>query len=1055
MGGLSIADLIRLHLDGGPRGNRSAETEGDGTDGSEPASYRRTVPGITDAIGERVGDSPLEVLSELSALVEEGHVEESVTSVEGRPEDRTVYRLTEAGGKRARSLREELAEREVRIQRNGYERRCSLGEIDEHVEAGVDVPGDDPLIGTLVALQDDDRLVLDGTESEEDAIVGRDHELAVLEELLCRDSARTDTHSGIVIAGPTGIGKTALVDAFAERVRKRGGVVLSGAAAPGNNEPYGPIKEALSTAPEADSSDPFGDAGDAVVEADSYEAYRQTLFAEIVTRVETIVGDEPALFFVDDLHWADPATLELFASLLADLDAERTAVVGTYNDSLVDDENRLATMIGRELDAGRLERLRLSALDRDELTALIQQELETPAVPAAFVDAIEELTGGNPLFLVECLRHLTDQDVLDPGRGQWPTDPTAIPLPETIDGIIETRLARLTEDELSILQSAAVIGERVPLSVLSAVTDRSEAALQEVASTFVEADLWTEVRAAELPLTRTFRFESAVARERVLETLDPDDRRDRHEAVAEALLSVNGQNEQDRHAAVARQYERAGHVDDAIEHYREAAAHATDVYAHDCALAALDRAYELASEHDRETARDELRLEMAERWYLVGEYDRAADHVKHVYDRATDPERLQRALARLAKVAVAQGAFDRAIELATEGVELSAECESVAICQLLHAKCMAEWRQGRCETASETARKQQQLATELDDRSLVADALHDLGTIRLQQGAYTEAEARFEDELAIRRELDDRHGVAKTLGNMGIVAQHLGELKDTLEYYERSLEEFRTVGSQYDVATVLNNLGTIALEGGELDRAQVYLEESLDCFQRLDIRDGIALVLTNIGNLARARGNVETARTYHQDGLELARELGSRHLVAENVDGLGLLAAAEGDLHRARESFEESLAIKHELGVTHGIAQTLTDLGDVCLDLGAYDRAREHLEEAEQLAGEVGDPTLVADCRSQLGALAIHERELTAATRWFDGAIEALEDAGTLGTDRARPLDRLDELLELAVDAGYDDAAADWCQRLTNLLDRRDDDVDEERFADPRARSPG
>jgi tetratricopeptide (TPR) repeat protein len=686
---------------------------------------------------------------------------------------------------------------------------------------------------------------------------------------------------------------------------------------------------------------------------------------------------------------------------------------------------------------------------------LIERELDVASVPAAFVDAIEELTGGNPLFVVECLRHLIDEGVLAPDSGTWPTDPTTMPLPETIDGIIETRLARLGDDELSVLQSAAVIGERVPLSVLATVTDRSEAELQEIASTFVEADLWTEVRAAELPLTRTFRFESAVARERVLETLSASDRRTRHESVAEALLSVNGQDEQDRHASVARQYERAGRIDSAIDHYQEAADHATDVYAHDCALASLERAHDLASEHDREATCSELLLEMAECWYLIGEYDRAAEQVKRVYDGTTDAELLQRALARLGKIAVAQGAFDRAIELAEEGIELTSGGEPTAVCRLLHVKCMAEWRQGQFETARETARRQHQLASEIEDRSLVADALHDLGTILLQQGAYEAAEGRFDEELSIRHELDDRHGVAKTLGNIGIVAQHQGDLEDTREYYERSLEGFSEVGSQYDVATVLNNLGTIALESGELDRAQVYLEESLECFRRLDIRDGIALVLTNIGNLARARGNVEAARSYHQDGLELARELGSRHLVAENVDGLGLLAAAEGDVHDARESFEESLAIKRDLGVTHGIAQTLADLGSVCLDMGAHDRARNHLEEAEQLAGQVGDPTLVADCRGQLGTLAVQEDDIQTASQWCEAAIEALEEAGTLGTDRAKPLDRLDELVSRAMDAGYDEAASDWCQRLTDLLDSRDDDVDEERFADPRARSLG
>jgi tetratricopeptide (TPR) repeat protein len=213
-------------------------------------------------------------------------------------------------------------------------------------------------------------------------------------------------------------------------------------------------------------------------------------------------------------------------------------------------------------------------------------------------------------------------------------------------------------------------------------------------------------------------------------------------------------------------------------------------------------------------------------------------------------------------------------------------------------------------------------------------------------------------------------------------------------------------------------------------------------------------VLTNKGALARAREEPAVARNAHEDGLDLARELGSRHLVAENIDGLGLLAAAAGDVHDARQYFERSLAIKRELGVTHGIAQTLSDLGWSCRTIGARRRAREHLEEAERLASDVKDPSLLATCRAQLGTLAVERGDISRATQWVNQAVEALEGAGAIGTDRARPIERLDEVVAVALDAGYQEAPRDWCQRVTTLLQGRDD-VDAECFDDHRVRSAG
>jgi tetratricopeptide (TPR) repeat protein len=194
------------------------------------------------------------------------------------------------------------------------------------------------------------------------------------------------------------------------------------------------------------------------------------------------------------------------------------------------------------------------------------------------------------------------------------------------------------------------------------------------------------------------------------------------------------------------------------------------------------------------------------------------------------------------------------------------------------------------------------------------------------------------------------------------------------------------------------------------------------------------------------------ARRAHEDGLELARELGSQHLVAENIDGLGLVAAAAGDVHDAREQFERSLEIKRELGVTHGIAQTLSDLATVCREIGAGKRAREHLEEAEALAAGVNDPSLLAVCRAKLGRLAVERDERARATEWVDKALSALDGAGTVGTDRARPIEQFDELIAQATAAGYEDAARNWCQRVTALLERRDD-VDDDRFDDHRVQT--
>ena len=1072
---VATGELVCLSLSTVPSG---------GGEDDAPVPYGCSVPGISDGIGSNATDSDLDLLSVLSDLVDEGLVEASVRSVEGLEGDRTVYQLTPEGRQHALERRNELAEEWITLRRDGGDRQVRLGDIGEHVDVGEHFAVDDPVVGAVAELDDEDRLVLETTRAGE-RFANRTQELAALETSLFGEDAdvdiaeaasgggtaadaidvtsdeRLDTDSdgpvdettvsmtpsatGIVLRGPTGIGKTSLVTEFAREVRDRDGHVLTGSAGPGAGEPYGPVRSALMGGGAFDAAALFSefDAGEA--DTESYEAQRRSLFVEVTEAVEAFVGDDPALLFLDELQWADPATLEFVEFFLGQADAPKLLVVAAYNTELTEPDDKLVETIEQAETAGRLDCIDMEPLSPEHLESMIKWYLDAETVPEAFVTAVHRRTGGNPLFVAESVRHLEDEGVIDESLADVPTDPETVPLPETVEKVLATRLSRLASEQLSLLQTAAVIGEQVLLSVLARVTDRTEATLQDVATAFVDADLWELDPAAEVPLSRAFRFGSAAIRDTVLDTMDEERKKQSHEHVAKALLAVRGQDEHGRHARVAYHYEQAECTDDAIAQYRAAAEHAIDVYAHDSALESLDRAFELAAEADRTETAIELALEQARVRIIVGEYDRATDHAEYVREHSDDDEQIQLALFRLSQIAEARGELERAVELAQEGLERTHDRESTVACQLLHAKCKAEWRQGRYDTAFETGRRQHELAKSLDDPDLIADALHDLGTIRLQQAAYDEAEQRFQAELEIRRERGDRHGVAGLLNNLGAVAYRQLKLEDAREYHEEALESYREIGSRHDVAACLVNLGLVLKAMEEYERGRSVLEESLETFRDLGNEPGVSATLTNLGLLTSDQGDLEAAREYHEEGLAIARECENRHHEAENLDGLGVVAHERGDHEQAREYFEESLSIKRELGTKTNVADTLRSLGELSLDRHALDQAREHLTEAEEQAREVGNASLVATCQILLALVAIHDDDATTAEDWCDKALTTLSSAGEADEESIEAVEWLDELTADALAAGHDRLAHQWCAQALVTIDTLGLDTDDYR----------
>jgi tetratricopeptide (TPR) repeat protein len=985
----SLGDLVCLHL---------AANDGTGEAASAPRAL--TAAGIGDAL--EVGDDAvarIQLLSRLDALVEKGLVTAGERAVAARAEPRTVYRLTGPGRDHAAAVRERLAAESV-VLADGSTQEVPLSEVSEYVDADTD-----PMVTAVARLTADGEVSLEGPAEER--FVGRRAELDALVDTVEGSFERGSRTA--VVAGDAGIGKTALVREAVEDVRdRREDVVLArGASQEGAVDPYAPLRQAFDALPDGgELTGRLAEAGATVTPEDPERvaAKRTALFDDVADALREVAGERPVVLFVDNLQWADEATLSLFGHLATAITEwlYPVAFVGSYRPAAVagEDDHPLPALLDRLEAETNHTRLTLDPLARGETRALLSRILGRGELPGDFVEVVHDRTGGVPLFVTETVAHLVDEGVVDPSSGRYPATTEGFDLPGSVIEQVDRRLSALDGDSRELLRLGAVVGEYVPAAVLGAASDLDPARRREYVDLLVASRVWERVEPVAPGGSADLRFVSGLLREAVVERLPEGTARRYNERVADAMIALYDDDALgERAARVAAHLEAAGRPGEAAAFYRRAGDHARERYAHGDAVENYRRALAVVGTHDAADGPHPAALarELAAVHATAGDFAAAVDAVGEGLDHAPAASRVRAELLGVrARVETKRGDFDAAEETARRVGEMAAAVDATDLqAEALRRLGRTAQRQGDADLAEERSRRALDLAREADERDEVASILNGLGAALTQQGAFEEARDRFTESLEIERDLGDRHGAAHSLGNLGAVAMRAGDDDEARGYHEESLAAFREVGDRHGAARTLGNLGGMAMRAGDLDVARERYEESLAAFREVGDRHGAASVLGNLGVVAQKQAQFGDAADYYRESLETKRAVGDRDGAARTLNNLGLTAAIQGSLEEARRKHTESLRTFRDLGNRRGEGQSLKNLGRVAIMRGSLGRARQRLEDALALFRDIDDTKSESQALKNLAWLGIEDGDLQAAGDHLAESLAGFREVGS------------------------------------------------------------
>jgi len=615
-------------------------------------------------------------------------------------------------------------------------------------------------------------------------------------------------------------------------------------------------------------------------------------------------GGAPLIVRLDDLHWADDASLDFIDHLeTANRDIPLLLLMFSR-----------PTLFERRRVPDGLVRIDLAPLDRSASRDLADELLKKlPHVPAALRELVTGGADGNPFYMEELVKMLVDQGAIRIVE-RWSINADtllALKVPPTLTGVLQARLDGLPASERRALQLASVIGLRFAPATLAHIDPRAAEHLPELRRRELVA------REAASDGAGEYVFRHQLLHQVTYDTLLKRDRREAHARTADWLAAQTGANAQALLATAAEHYAKAGDAANAAEFYARAAAHHAGTFANEQALACTARALALAPPGDADL-----------RWRLLATRERTLDLVARRGPQLEDIESLL--------------ALAEALPPGSEGDTRRAE---------------AAWR--RCDIADRTgdwpcAAREARRAIELAERAGADDialrAMQRLAQALAFQGDPAAGLAIAEAGLVRAQALGSPVAQSRMANALSLCAAEMGDLVASLRHDLTMLACCRQGGDRRSEAVALINVGVAYLRFGAHPEARLHLEASLRLNRELGNRVVEGGSLAGLSELALREGDAATALAQAQEALDILVVADSRLYQIDALHNLGNACFGLERWAEAHDAFARDEALAREIDVSgkvnnalEGQARVALARGDPAAAAAAIDRLLVHV----------------------------------------------------------------------------------------------------------------
>jgi predicted ATPase len=679
------------------------------------------------------------------------------------------------------------------------------------------------------------------------------------------------------------------------------------------------------------------------IEGESDLGGKEQLWDAVCTLLTKFAQERPLILFVDDLHWADEDTLDLFSYIARNTPAARMIIVGTYRNEDVQSEGEEPHPLLRlQAELQSTDRFLLIGLERLPAEAL--RDMVASLFPGSdfgptFYESLHAETEGNPFFAVETLKLLKMEGAIEKSGDAFrlKEDYDRIAIPRSIQDIVLRRIERLKEDEREILEIGAVEGESFHSGTIGSCLELSRIRLLKKLQ-ILERD-----HHIIHPEEKTYRFDHGKIREFLYDAITPELRVEYHKMIG-SYLAETFPGEEHLAASIAYHHLNGGNEANALPFLVSAGEWAKRLFANKQAVEYYQKALEIVRRQERQggtPAKEKATIleGLADIWTLIGKQNEALGNYTDLLNAKGIPFLKRNELLRkIGLVHANTGDNEKALEVLqqaerelNESGDLIAKSEQMkaALGKTRITRSRVFKSLGRYDEAKQEVEGGLRLMGQEGNLKEYAEALNNLGVIYEDLGAYELAAGMYEKSLKAREELGDKKGVAVGYNNLANVYYYLGDYRRTAENSKKSLDIMTEIGYRAGIAGACNNLGTVYQDQGRYDDARGMHERCLSLRQEIGDKPGVAMSLGNIGSVLIDLGDFGAAKERLEKNLVISREMSFRIFESQVHSWLALASLQLGDAGGALETALAAVRIAEEMDQRSQLASAKRTLGIV------------------------------------------------------------------------------------------------------------------------------
>ena len=648
---------------------------------------------------------------------------------------------------------------------------------------------------------------------------------------------------------------------------------------------------------------------------EDHQQLRDRASAYIEDYFQLLTDQSTAVIVLEDIHWADDSSLDLIDHIGSRTPQQPLLIVCLARRTLLERHSQWGA------DQQYHSHLEISPLSNPDSRLLVDEILQkVDQVPAALRELIISNTEGNPFYIEELVKMLIETDVIFTRGDTWQIELdrlAKIEVPDTLTGVLQSRLDSLPTFERRILQIAAVMGKDFWDDAVEWIRQASgqiedgELPNQMVDSlaSLQQRELIHFREESTFIGTREYSFKHILFRDVAYETTVKSVRRVYHGLTADWLAEVTQQGDRSEEyaAVIADNYLLAEQSDQASDWYFRAGLHAKSQVAMKEARNYLTQALELLPPDDLEN-RWRVLIERDEILGILGDIEGRKSDDQALISMAQEMEddnKLALAYYRLGYFYNSQGQYKNELDAYEKAISAARKVgDRIMKTQILGLKVVCLTFLGEMEAAQETA----------------------------------------DSVLSSARELKDDNTLAKTLGNLVIFYQSV-DISKAVELVQESIELLDRLGEHNLKATSLLNLGYIYTQAGYYEQGDQTFKQSLNLSIDLENPRLIAYNQLNLGLTYFRLKDYQMAREYLEKTLIDTVQINDTFAHAACQSYLGLVSEEDGDFELAEKNFEDAWKTFIEIGAPGYAMDALSGIARCALGTGKLEQARKHSQE--------------------------------------------------------------------------------------------------------------